>query len=186
MNAPKDTQVGAERRPYSLAGVAVDFAAAIPVLIPCPLVHAMADGGMRRMAATIALPFIGVQDRAVPWHILGNQAVAGTFVRVIADPETLLPRLSCDDADKGGTVVRIGAMSLALIGASTGWIGGIAMGCAFFPPRSDTVRRPQRRCRASPRSAQSRSDWPGCAAGGYGAVYVTGPTHARGAPWARL
>src|SRR5262245_22409616 len=133
MNAPKDTEVGAERRPCSLAGIAVDFAVAIAVLIPCPLVHAMADGGMRRMAATIALPFIGVQDRAVPWHILGNQAVAGTFVRVIADPEALLPRLSCDEAENGRTVVRIGAMSCALIGASTGWIGGIAMGCAFFP-----------------------------------------------------
>ena len=83
MNAPKGTQVGAERRAYSLAGVAVDFAAAIPIIIPCPLVHAMADGGMRRMAATIALPFIGEQDRTVPWHILGSQAVAGTPLAII-------------------------------------------------------------------------------------------------------
>src|SRR3954452_22206047 len=122
----------------------------------------------------------------MPCHILGNQAVTGTLFDVIADPETLRSRLSCDDADHGGTDVRIGGISLALIGASAGGIGGIAMGCAFFPPRSDTIRRPQRRCRASPRSAQSRSDWPGCAGGGYGVVYVTGPTHARGAPWARL
>jgi hypothetical protein len=60
MNTPKGTQVGAERRPCSFAGVAVDLGAAIPIIILCPLVHTVADGGMHRMAATIALPFVCV------------------------------------------------------------------------------------------------------------------------------
>jgi hypothetical protein len=120
MNTPKDRPVGAERRPCSLAGVAMDFAAAIPLIIPRPLVHAMADGGMCRMAAMRALPCIGVQERAVPWHMLSHQDVAGPCVRLIADPETRLTRLSCDNADQGGTIIRIGAMPLALTGASTG------------------------------------------------------------------
>jgi hypothetical protein len=94
MNAPKDMQVGAERRPSSRTGGAVDVAAAIPILLPCPLVHAVADGGMRCMAATIALPCVCVQDGAVLWDILGNQAVAGTRVGVIAAPETRLTRRS--------------------------------------------------------------------------------------------
>jgi hypothetical protein len=185
MNAPKDTQVGAERCPCSLAGVAVDFAAAIPIIIPCPLVHAVADGGMRRMAATITLPFVGIEQGAAWGHVVGNESVAGLPIRMVTDPQALLARVARDDADNGGTIVRIGAVSLALIGASTGWIGGIAMGRTFFPPRSDTIHRPQRRCRASRRLAPSRSGWPGCAVGGYGAVSVIPPTRARGGPSAR-
>jgi hypothetical protein len=99
----------------------MDIAAAIPLIIPRPLVHAMADGGRCRMAATRALPCIGVQECAVPWHMLSHQAGAGPYVRLIADPETRLTRLPCDDADHGGTIIRIGAMSLALMGASTRW-----------------------------------------------------------------
>ena len=186
MNAPKATQVGPERRPCTLAGVAVDFAAAVSISIPGPLAHAVADGGMDRMAATIALPFVRIQDGAVPWDILGNQVVAGTLVRVIADPETLLTRFARDDADNGGTILRIGPVPSPLIGPPPGWVTGMGMGRAFFPRRSDTIRRPQRRCRASPQSAQSCSDWPGGAGSGYGAVCVTAVAHARGGPWAHL
>ena len=38
-NAPKDTQVGTERRLCSLTGIAVGFAAAIPIVIPRPPMH---------------------------------------------------------------------------------------------------------------------------------------------------
>jgi hypothetical protein len=148
MNASKHTQGGPERRASSLAGIAVDFAAAIPVIITGPLVHAMAHSGMGRMAATIALPFVRVQDRAGAWDILGNQAVAGTLVRVIANPATLFARLSRDHADNRGTIVRRGAVPSPLIGPPPGWVIGSRMGRAFFPPRSDRARRSQRRCQA--------------------------------------
>lgn len=148
MNPPKHTQVGPERRAGSLAGITVDFAAAISIIIPGPFVHAMAHGGMGRMAATIALPFVRVQDRAGAWDILGNQVVARPLVRVIANPETLFARLSRDHADNWGTIVRRGAVPSPLIGPPPGWVSGIRMGRAFFPPRSDRARRPQRRCQA--------------------------------------
>jgi hypothetical protein len=148
VDPPEGTQVGAERRAGPFAGVAVDLAVAIPIIIPRPLVHAMAHGGMGRMAATIALPFVRVQDRAGAWDILGNQVVAGTLGRVIADPETLFARLARDHADNRGTIVRIGAVPSPLIGPPPGWVIGIGMGRAFFPPRSDRVRRPQRRRQA--------------------------------------
>src|SRR5215475_13250988 len=146
MNTSKHTQIGPERRAGSLAGIAVDFAVAIPIIIPGPLVHAMAYSGMGCMVATIALPFVRVQDRAGAWDILGNQVVAGTLIRVIANPETLFARLSRDHADNRGTIVRIGAVPSPLIGPPPRWVIGIRMERAFFPPRSDRARRPQRRC----------------------------------------
>jgi hypothetical protein len=71
VNTAARPEVRAERRAYSFAGVAVDLALAIPIIIPCPLVHAVADGGVGRMAAPVALPFVRVQGRAVPGEILG-------------------------------------------------------------------------------------------------------------------
>ena len=87
---------------------------------------------------------------------------------------------------RGGPIVLVGAVPLALIGASTGRIGGIAMGRTFVPPRSDTAHPPQRPYRSSCRWGLCRSGWVGCAAAGYGAVSATGLIRARGAPWARL
>ena len=60
VDAAERPEVRAERRPCSFAGVAVDLASAIPIIIPCPLVHTVADGGMGRMAAPVALPFVRV------------------------------------------------------------------------------------------------------------------------------
>jgi hypothetical protein len=65
VNTPKHTQVGPERRTGSFAGIGVHLTPAIPILIPGPFVDAVAHGGVGRMAATIALPFIRIQDRAL-------------------------------------------------------------------------------------------------------------------------
>jgi hypothetical protein len=144
VDASECTEVRAERRSCSFARVAVDLASAIPIIISCPLAHAVADGGVGRMAAPVALPFVRVEDRTVPGEILGNQGRAGVLIRVVTDPQALLARLARDDVDNWGTIVRVGTMPLAFIGASTGWIRGVAMGCPFFPPRSGRVHRPQR------------------------------------------
>ena len=185
MDPPEGTQVGPERRARPLTGVAVDLASAIAIIIPRPLVHAVADRGMGRMAAPIALPFVGIELRAASRHVLRDQGTARARVRMVADPEALLARVPRDDTDDGRTIVGVGAVPFALIGAPAGRIRGVAMGRAFFPPRSGTVRRPQRPCRSSHRSVRSRSGWLGCAAAGYGAVCVTAPTRAPGVPWAR-
>ena len=58
---------------------------------------------------------------------------AGPRVRVVAYPQALLARVPRDDADDGRPIVGIGAVALALIGASTWRVTGIAMGRAFFP-----------------------------------------------------
>ena len=154
VNAPEGTQVGAKRCTRSFAGVAVDLADAIMIIITCPLPSAMTHRGMSRMAAVITLPFIRVEERALPRDILRDQGGTGAPVRVITHPKTLLARLARDHPDHGGTLIGIGAVPLALIGTPAWRIRGVAMGCAFFPQRSDTIRRPQRRCRASPQSAR--------------------------------
>src|SRR5688500_3245976 len=159
VNPPEGTQVGAECRPRPFAGVTVDLADAITIIITRPLSSAVTDRGMGRMAAVITLPFIRVQDRALPRDILGDQASACAPVRMITHPKTLLARLARDHTDNGRTINGIRAVPFALIGASPGWIVGVAMGCAFFPPRSDTVRPPQRQCQSSRRWALCRSDW---------------------------
>jgi hypothetical protein len=68
----------------------VDLALAIPIIIPCPYVHAVTDSGMGCMAAPVALPFVRVQDGAAPGEILGHQGMAGALIRVVTDPQALL------------------------------------------------------------------------------------------------
>jgi hypothetical protein len=53
-------QIGAECRAGPFAGVAVDLASAITIIIPGLLAHPMAHTGVGGMAAVIALPFVGV------------------------------------------------------------------------------------------------------------------------------
>ena len=137
----------------------MDLASAILIIVPCPLAHAMADRGMGWMAAPITLPFIRVQVSRCLRDILGDQVATGALCRVIADPEALLARLARDHTDDRRPIIGIGAVPFTLIRAAAWRIRGVAMGRAFFPPRSDTVRRPQRRCRSSPRSARWRSGW---------------------------
>ena len=73
MRTPQRTQIRPERRARSLAGVAVDVAAAIPIRLPCPLMSTVVDGGMSRMIPPIALPLIGIELRAAGGNVLRTQ-----------------------------------------------------------------------------------------------------------------
>jgi hypothetical protein len=75
-------------------------------------------------------------------------------------------------------------MPCVLIGAPAWRITGVTRG-ALFPRRSDTVRRPQRPCRSSPRSARSRAGWLGGVAVGYAVVSVTALARVPGEPSVR-
>jgi hypothetical protein len=148
VNTSESTQVGPKRRTRSLAGVAMHFASAIVIIIPRPFVDAVADRGMSWMTAAVALPFVGVQPRAARWNTVGDERAASPCVGVVTHPKALLACVPRNDADNRGPIVGIGAMALALIGPSTWRVTGIAMGRAFFPPRSGRVRRPQTPCRS--------------------------------------
>jgi hypothetical protein len=157
MNAPKPTQRGSERRTSPLAGIAVNLAAPIAVLISCPFVHAMTDSSMRWMAPPVALPLVGIEPRAVSGDVFRHQCRAGMPISMVANPEALLTCVPRDDADNGWTIVGVGPMPFSLIGPPTRRIIRVRMRRAFFPPHFGTARRPQRLCPAWQQSGQSRS-----------------------------
>src|SRR5262245_34495514 len=105
--------------PRSLAGIAMHFASAIAIIIPRPFVYTMADGGMSGMTASVALPCLGVQPRAASGNMVGDERAARPCVCMVAPPKAPLARVPRNDADDGGPIVGIGAVALALIGAST-------------------------------------------------------------------
>ena len=144
----------------------------------------MADGGVGRMAAPIARPFIGRDPRATSRDLLRDQLRAGGPVRMATAPEAGLARVP--------RYYMRGRRSLAegppspFIGMPTGRIGGGRIRRACLPPRVGTGRRPRARCLSCPRSGRYRAGWPGCAAIGFGAVRVRSPARVRGRPWACL
>jgi hypothetical protein len=182
MNTPKHPQKCAQSCTSSLAGIAVDLALAIPTIIARPLVHAVADGGMGRMTATLALPFIGIQPCATRWDIGGDQAMAGPRVRVIAHPEAVLTRLPRHHTQNRWAIVGIGPMPLAPVRTST-WGGmRVAMRGAFFSPRSGRVRRPPTWFRSSARLAPYGSGSFAPVAEGSAVACATSPARGPSAP----
>jgi hypothetical protein len=182
VDPPEGAQVGPQRCARPFTGVVVHFTSAITIIIPCPLMDAMADRRMGWMTSPVTLPLISIEPRAPRRNVLGDQRCAGTRVGMVAYPPALLPRLTRDDTDDGGPIIGIGAVPLPLVGTPPRRISGVEMGRACFPPRSDTPRLPQRRCRASPQSARSRSGWPESAVVAYGVVCARPPTRERGGP----
>ena len=67
------TQIGPKHRAGTCTGTAVHFMSALFVIIERPLVPAVADSGMARMASPIALPLIGRDQRAARRKVLCDQ-----------------------------------------------------------------------------------------------------------------
>jgi hypothetical protein len=156
MDPAESSQVGPKRGAGPLTGIAMRLATAITIIIPRPLMLAVADGRVAGMAPAIALPLIGVQQGAVHRNVLRNQGPAGMRIGAVTDPPALLPRLTGEDTDDGRAIIRIGPVPFPFIGAPPGRIGGVSMGGAFFPQRSGTARRLRRRCPSSQPSGPSR------------------------------
>ena len=125
-----DSTEGARRGPKRcarrpLADVAVHLTLAISIIIPRPLVHAVADSRVVGMALAIALPLIGVEPRAAHREVLRDQRRAGARIGMLADPQALLPRLARDQTDDRGTIIGVGPVPFPFIGAPPGRIGGV-------------------------------------------------------------
>jgi hypothetical protein len=146
MDPAESPQVCPKRGAGPLTGIAMHLTTAITIIIPRPLMPAVADGRVAWLAPAIALPLIGVEQGAVHRNVLRDQGPAGMRIGVVTDPPALLPRVTGDDTDDGRTIIRIGPVPFPFIGAPPGWIGGVPMGGAFFPQRSGTARRLRMRC----------------------------------------
>jgi hypothetical protein len=94
MDPMEGTQIGPKLRAGPCTGTAVHFMSALFVVIARPLVPAVADGGMARMAPPIALPLIDREPRAARSKVLYDQGCASARVAIVADPHALLPRLA--------------------------------------------------------------------------------------------
>jgi hypothetical protein len=151
MDAPEGTEICSERGPSAFAGVAVDLAEPVSIRVARPFVHAVANGGMGGMTAGIALPLVGREERATSRHVFGDEIVAGPPSGMITDPEALLPCRPRHDTDDRWAIIGLGPMALALISPPPWRVGGVTMGRAFVPRRSDTVHPPQRPCQPSSR-----------------------------------
>lgn len=185
VNTSEGAQVSPKRRARPFTSMAVDFAPAIPAIIPRPLTYTLADGGLEGMAATIALLLGSIELRAARGHIFGNQPLTGPRICVIPDPEERLARLPRDHTNDRGAIVGRGAMPSPCMSAPTGWVGGSQMRGAFFPRRSGPAHRSRRCYQPSSLWGPSHAEGPGCGAAAYGAVSVRGLTPVRGARSAR-
>lgn len=156
MHSTEGPQIGPKPGACPLTGVAVHLTPAIAIIVPRPLVHAVANRRMARMTPAVALPFISIKPRAAHRNVLRDQRRAGARIGMVADPPALLSRLTRDQTDDGGPIIGVGPVPPSLIGAAPGRIGGVSMRGAFFPPRFGTAHQLQRRYPPSPLSGPSR------------------------------
>jgi hypothetical protein len=110
----------------------VDPAVAIPLIIPCLFVDAVADRGMGWMTPPVALPLIGVQPCAASRQVFDDEPMTSPPVRVVAHPKPRLARLTRDTTDNRRPTIGVGAVVFALIRAAAGRIIRGAMRRAFF------------------------------------------------------
>lgn len=163
MDSAENAQVGSQSSASAFAGVAVDFADAVTVVVTRPLMHSMADRAVVRVQAGIVGGLICEQERAARRNAGVDDAPSASLVRVLDDPVANLAAIPTDDRDNGRAVIVIGAASSSLVGSATRWVACVGMRRAFFPPRSDRVRQPRRSGPTSPRWAASRTGCFGCA-----------------------
>ena len=101
VDTPEGPQIRPEGGSCSLAAIAMDIAKSIPIGIPGLLAYTVADGGVGRIAPTIAAPFVGVEACAAGRYVVGNEAVTGLHVRVITHPEAVFTSLPRNEAHNG-------------------------------------------------------------------------------------
>lgn len=144
MYAAKRAQKVTYGSPTAFAGVGVDFADAVAVIVTCPFVLPVTNRGVRARHILIAAPFVGVTHRG-SLRRRRDVLLQGWLVGMRNDGQPYLPTLTPKGPDDRRTIILIGAMTFAFIGATTRWIVGVEMRFAFFPPRSETSPRFQSR-----------------------------------------
>ena len=140
MHAAKGAQKVAHRSPTAFARVDMDFADTVAIVITCPFVLAVANGGVYARRAFIAAPFVGV-TRGGNGCRRRNLLLQSGFVGMRNHRQPYLPAFASKGADDRGAIMLIRPMAFAFIGAAPRRIVGVEMRFAFFPQRSETSHR---------------------------------------------
>jgi hypothetical protein len=89
VDTAEHAQEGSQCGASSLATVAVHLADAVSIIVSRPFVLAMIDGRVRRCHPVVAPILIRVDDGASSWNRLGDDAYAGSAIRMSDDPTPL-------------------------------------------------------------------------------------------------
>jgi hypothetical protein len=143
VNTAEHAQEGSQCGASTFATVAMHLADAVSIVISRPFVLAVIDGRMSRSHPVVAPILIRVDDRPDRWNRLGDDAFAGGTIRMSDDPTAFFARLSADDMDERRPIVVHRPVTWSLVRPTARWVIGVAMRGTFFPPRSDTARRPR-------------------------------------------
>ena len=135
MHAAKRSQERAKRCTRSFTTIAVDFAHAIAIIIPRPLVLTVIDGRVVLHDPMVTAIVVGVNDRPIRRNCFSENTVTSGCIAVRDYPTALFARVATDDMNDRRSVVVIGAMARLLIRAAAGRVIRVAVRVAFFPPR---------------------------------------------------
>src|SRR5574341_1409314 len=156
----KNAQEGSHARPHAFGRVGVNLTVAIAVIVACPLVEAMLNGGMSTIDQVVAIVFIGINghSRLGEWM---HRVAQGFAFRIFNNAQPDLPAHAPNRAQHGRTVILKGATSTLLIGTPPREIVGVKVLPAFFPPHSETSRHFQFQLRGQGFGAGGARHWPG-------------------------
>jgi hypothetical protein len=76
MDSPGGSQVRLEHGPSPLPGGKVVPTAIIASRVSRPLMHAMADAGVGRVAILTALPLVGIEQCTARWGVFGDAVLS--------------------------------------------------------------------------------------------------------------
>src|SRR5262249_9201626 len=157
--APKGAQEIAHRGPQPFNRVGMHLTDTIAIVVPRPLLLAVADGEVRTGNAVVALPLIGVAAplrAGVALDVSAQRAPIGLF----AHPQTTVPGATSHCSHHRRPIILIGAMPAPLVGPAAGGIVGVGVRLAFFPPHSETSRRSRSRHRGPAALPTGCTHWP--------------------------
>jgi hypothetical protein len=140
VNPAKRPQKVARAGPHALCGIGMDLTNAVAIVIACPFVFSMIDRDMLAWNLIVPCPFIGIDSR-VGLRETNQVLLQSLTIRVLDDTQPNGSALTPDRADDGRTVIIIGAVPALFVGPTAGWVRGIIVFSAFFPPNSETFRR---------------------------------------------
>ncbi len=137
VNASKWAQEVAQTSPYPFGGIRVNFANAIPIVIPGPFMNAVINRDMLAFNVVVAIPLIGI-DSGGRYSEFGDMVFQCFAISMFDHAQTNLTTMAANRAHHRWPIIVIGAMSTLFVSTSTRRILWISVLFALFPPHFET------------------------------------------------